>query len=149
METVWASSNNIKKMCLGITYNYQNQEHRVFFLDPRAQLPVKKKSGKEILITWGRRKNEKINFPLGARALLTDIRAGYWNQWHPKAVKVYAKGFAEQDIEGQAGWFDVTKGKWIQALLARNGVESRIYIVTITPIIREMAYERWPRVLGG
>ena len=66
-----------------------------------------------------------------------------------KAVKIYAQGFAEQDIEGQTDWFDITEGKWIQALLAQNKNESRIYIVTITPIIREMAYERWPRVLGG
>ena len=70
--------------------------------------------------------DERINFPLGARALLTDIRAGYWNQWHPKAVKIYAQGFAEQDIEGQTDWFDITEGKWIQALLAQNKNESRI-----------------------
>ena len=136
-------------MCLGIAYKYQGQNHRVYFIDPKARLPVKKKSGKEVLVSWGRRKSERINFPLGARALLTDVRAGYWNQWHPKAVKIYAQGFAEQDIEGQTDWFDITEGKWIQALLAQNKNESRIYIVTITPIIREMAYERWPRVLGG
>ena len=98
---------------------------------------------------WGRRKYEESNLPLGGRALLTDIHAGYWNQWHPKAVKIYADGFVEQDIEGQTGWFDITKGKWIQALLAQSGTELRLYIVTITPIIRDMAYERWPRVLGG
>ena len=53
-------------MCLGIAYKYQGQDHRVYFLDPKARLPVKKKSGKEVLVSWGRRKSERINFPLGA-----------------------------------------------------------------------------------
>jgi hypothetical protein len=138
-----------KKMCLGVAYSFQDMDYRVYFSDPLARLPVKKKSGKEALVIWGRRKYEESNLPLGGRALLTDIHAGYWNQWHPKAVKIYADGFVEQDIEGQTGWFDITKGKWIQALLAQSGTELRLYIVTITPIIRDMAYERWPRVLGG
>jgi len=136
-------------MCLGVAYSFQDIDYRVYFSDPLARLPVKKKSGKDALLIWGRRKHEESNLPLGGRALLTDIHLGYWNQWHPKAVKIYADGFIEQDIEGQKGWFDITKGKWIQALLAQGESELRLYIVTITPIIRDMAYERWPRVLGG
>ena len=71
--------------------------------------------------------------------MLADIQAGYWNRWHPRAVKIYVNGFVERDIEG----------KWIQALLAKGKHERRLYVVTITPIIRDMAYERWPRILGG
>ena len=136
-------------MCVGVSYIFQGQDCKIYFSNPSAKLPVKKKSGDIILLPWGRRKYEKGSLPLGGRALLTDIQSGYWNRWHPRAVKIYVNGFVERDIEGQIGWFDVTAGKWIQALLAKGKHERRLYVVTITPIIRDMAYERWPRILGG
>lgn len=39
----------------------------------------------------------------------------------------------EKDFEGNARWYEVTKGKCIQGLLAHHENEYRIYVVTIEP----------------
>lgn len=55
----------------------------------------------------------------------------------------------EKDNEGESHWFNVTKGQWVQGLLAQIGDEYRIYVVTITPEHEGAVHDRWPRVLSG
>jgi len=38
--------------------------------------------------------------------------------------------------------------QWIQGLIAHNGNERRIYVVTITPVMEDAVHDRWPRVMG-
>ena len=62
-------------------------------------------------------------------------------------VKVIINKFMEQDIEGGSMWFDVTGGHWLQGLLIQEGLEQRVYIVTVTPDLPATPYFRWPRIL--
>lgn len=55
----------------------------------------------------------------------------------------------EKDIEGYSHWFDLTSGQWIHGLVAREGSEQRVYVVTITPEMSDAVHERWPRVVSG
>ena len=136
-------------MCGGVYYLINGEEVRCYFPNPKAQLPVKKRSGGIELLPWGRRKNQAGDLPLGGWARLESIYEGRWDRWRPTPVKLGVSQFMEKDIEGNGRWFDITRGKWIQGLVAHWDKERRIYVVTITPETEDAVYERWPRILSG
>ncbi len=55
----------------------------------------------------------------------------------------------EKDIEGKSHWFTLTSGQWVQGLLAQQGSEQRVYVVTILPEMPEAVHPRWPRIVSG
>jgi hypothetical protein len=55
----------------------------------------------------------------------------------------------EKDLEGHSHWYDLTRGQWIQGLVARHRQERRIYVVTIEPELAEAVHDRWPRIMSG
>ena len=67
---------------------------------------------------------------------------------NPKAL-LPVKSFMEKDLEGHSHWFDLTRGQWIQGLVARYQYERRIYVVTIEPELAEAVHDRWPRIMSG
>lgn len=50
---------------------------------------------------------------------------------------------------GRVYWHALTTGKWIKGLLAQEGAERRVYVVTLTPVLAETPYERWPCIQSG
>jgi hypothetical protein len=136
-------------MCGGVYYMIDGQEVRTYFPNPKACLPVKKKDGGLELLPWGRRKQQAGHLPLGGWARLDSIYAGRWDKWMPTPVKLSISQFMEKDIEGNSHWFDITGGKWIQGLVARERHEQRVYVVTVEPQDEESVHERWPRILAG
>ncbi|MGD8547775.1 MAG: hypothetical protein PVJ10_07385 [Thiohalophilus sp.] len=136
-------------MCGGVYYSFGDQDIRVYFPNPKAMLPVKKRNGGIELLPWGRRKEQRGNLPLGGWARLDAIYAGRWDRWFPIPIKIPVKSFMEKDIEGNSHWFDLTKGQWIQGLIARDKNEQRVYVVTVTPEMADAVHERWPRILSG
>jgi hypothetical protein len=121
---------------------------RVLFATNTAQLPIQTKEG-ITLIPWGRRTKQKGKLPLGGCAYLDAIHAGNWDRYNPKGVRLWVRSFAEQDIEGRVHWHDITAGKWIKGLIAQEGVERRVYVVTLTRVLAETPYERWPCIQSG
>jgi len=83
------------------------------------------------------------------QARLESIQSGKWDRYFPKPVKIPVLSFMEKDLEGTSHWFDVTKGQWIQGLIAQQGEEVRLYVVTIHPEMENAVHERWPRVMAG
>jgi hypothetical protein len=51
------------------------------------------------------------------------------------------------DYEGRVHWYEVTRGQWIQGLLAHENNEYRVYIVTIIPELLDICHDRWPRII--
>lgn len=135
-------------MCGGVYYSNEGQESRIYFPNPKACLPVKCKNEESILLPWGRRKEQAGNLPMGGWARLDSIYAGKWERWFARPVKLPITSFMEKDIEGNSHWFDITKGKWIQGLVARSNYEQRVYIVTVVPEMADAIHERWPRILS-
>ncbi|PWQ98612.1 hypothetical protein [Leucothrix pacifica] len=135
-------------MCGGVFYVHEGEEYRYYFPNPSAVLPVKTKSN-VVLMPWGRRKEQVGKLPAGGWARLDSIYAGRWERFFPVSVKIPVSQFMEKDIEGASNWFDITKGKWIQGLVAREGAEQRVYIVTVVPEMPEAIHDRWPRILSG
>lgn len=134
-------------MCGGVYYSFKGEDIRVYFPNPRAMLPVKEKNGSSILLPWGRRKQQKGLLPLGGWARLDSIHAGRWDKWFPVPVKLPLKSFMEKDMEGTSHWFDLTKGKYVQGLVARDQHEQRVYVVTVEPEMTDAVHERWPRII--
>src|SRR3990167_1123822 len=133
-----------------VIFNYQNKIHTVFFSQAKAMLPVKLKSGEVTLVTWGRRESENSEMPLGGWARLASIKNEKdkrWNMYLPKPVQIPIDKFMEKDFEGKSCWYEVTKGKSIQGLLAHEQNEYRLYIVTIDPEDLMNCHYRWPHII--
>jgi hypothetical protein len=136
-------------MCGGVYYTHLNQDFRVYFPNPKAVLPVKTRSGAVELLPWGRRKEQKGALPLGGWARLDSIYTGRWDRWFPVPVKLPIKQFMEKDLEGHTHWYDLTRGQWIQGLVARINHEQRVYVVTVEPELADAVHDRWPRLISG
>ena len=136
-------------MCGGVYYSHNNQDVRVYFPNPKAVLPVVTKDKKIDLLPWGRRREQAGHLPLGGWARLDSIYSGRWDKWFPVPVKLPIQQFMEKDIQGNSHWFDITKGQFIQGLIARDKYEQRVYVVTITPEFEDAVHDRWPRILSG
>jgi hypothetical protein len=135
-------------MCGGVYYTHAGQNARVFFPNPKAWLPAQTRSG-QTLLPWGRRQQQAGKLPLGGWARLESIYGGRWDRWFPVPVKLPISSFMERDIEGRKLWYELTKGQWIQGLIARDGHEQRLYIVTLEPELEDAVHERWPRIMSG
>lgn len=130
-----------------VTYFYQGKLQTVYFANTRAVLPIKLADGSSCLVKWGRRQHEQGEMPLGGWARLDSIHHGKWSLYLPKPVKLPIEKFMKTDYEGHVHWYEVVKGQWIQGLLAREGEEVRIYIVTIVPELLDVCHDRWPRIM--
>ena len=136
-------------MCGGVYYNHQGADIRVYFPNPKAMLPVRTRRGDIALLPWGRRKDQKGELPLGGWARLDSVYSGRWDRWFPVPVKLPIKQFMEKDLEGSSHWYDLTRGQWIQGLVARDGHEQRVYVVTVEPQLADAVHDRWPRLVNG
>lgn len=136
-------------MCGGVKYTDKNgKDWAIYFPSPKAALPVLKRDGGVEWVTWGKRKEETGRFFDGGWAKLDSIKAGKWQRYHARPVLLPVHAFMEKDHERTSHWFDVQPGQVIQGLLANNGEESRVYVVTIdTPAEYHYIHDRWPRLV--
>ena len=132
-----------------VTFRYQNKIQTVYFARAKATLPIKLNSGETQLVTWGRRQREEGEMPMGGWARLPSIHEGRWSHYLPKPVRLPIEKFMKTDFEGHPHWYEVTKGQWIQGLLAREEEEYRVYVVTIVPELLDLCHDRWPRIMVG
>lgn len=135
-------------MCGGAYFQHGDETRRMFFPNPNAVLPVLKKDGSQILMPWGRRQDQPGKLPMGGWARLESVYGGIWDKYFAKPVKIPVLAFMEKDLEGRSHWYDLQKGQYIQGLIARDGNERRLYVVTIEPEPEDMQiHSRWPRVV--
>ncbi len=137
-------------MAEAVIFNFQHKIHTVSFKHPQAMLPVRLKNGECKLVKWGRREHENSEMPLGGWARLSSIRSEKdkrWDLYSPKPIQIVAEKFMEKDFEGAPRWYEITKGKCIQGLLAQHENEYRIYIVTIEPEDLMNCHYRWPHII--
>ena len=137
-------------MCGGVHFDYQGEVYKSFFPNPYANLPVIKRDGVIELLPWGRRKEQPGNLPLGGWARLDSIYGGRWDKYFPVSVKIPVLRFMEKDYEGRSHWYDLIETKCLQGLIAKDGNETRIYVVTIEATFPDSEiHDRSPRVIEG
>ncbi len=136
-------------MCGGVYYSINGEDTRLYFPNPVAQLPVRTRTGDTSLLAWGRRSEQAGKLPLGGWARLDSIYTGRWDRWFPVPVKIPLKSFMEKDLEGHSHWYDLTRGQWVQGLVARYQYERRLDVVTVTPELEDAVHDRWPRIMSG
>jgi hypothetical protein len=133
-----------------VIFNYDNKICTVNFSQSNAMLPVKLKTGECKLVKWGRREKENSEMPLGGWARLSSIKNeknNRWNLYFPKPVQIPIDKFMEKDFEGKTCWYEITKGKCVQGLLAQYENEYRIYIVTVEVEDLMNCHSRWPNII--
>lgn len=133
-------------MCEAILYRDPSADLRIYFKQQGAKLPVLTKSKAVSWLSWGRRKGQMGELPMGGWARLDDILAGRWDEYFPVPVKIPAHGFVESDFQGRSSWFNIVPGQCIQGLVAKYQKERRLYVVTIIPKHQDAPYPRWPRI---
>ena len=136
-------------MCDGVYYSLDGEDARVYFSSPGATLPARTRNGGIRMLAWGRRNAQVGQLPLGGWAHLDAIYTGRWDRWFPKPVQIPIRGFMERDLEDRRRWYELTRGQWVQGLIARCQHERRIYIVTLTPVLPDAIHHRWPRIMSG
>jgi hypothetical protein len=138
-------------MCGAIKFHHGNTEMTVYFPNPTAALPVRLKSGGHGLIRWGRRNDEPGMLPAGGWARYDSVLDGAWDKYFPKPVLITAGQFMEKDRQGKSHWYTLAAATYIQGLIARDGDEQRIYVVTIDTDNgdHEDIHECWPRIVNA
>lgn len=132
-------------MCHKIIFEHNKKDVQVAFFDSDAKLPFVSKEGNKQLLTWGRRKHQSGNLPLGGFALLDDIYSRQWKEFSPKSVKLPIKSFMMNTPETKNHWYHLSSNRWIQGLLAKYDDEYRVYIVTLS--LDDEGFIFLPRVL--
>ena len=144
-------------MCSGVEYEIEGRRVKVYFPNPKAQLPVRRQGGGIVMVPWGARGREPAQDPaLGGRpywiaggwARHESIQKGAWDDYKPLHARIQALAFMEKDADEASHWFDVEPDRYIQGLLAHLGHERRLYVVTIaTPPEYAHIHDRWPRLI--
>lgn len=135
-------------MCGGVEYQDGARTARVFFPQPEARLPVRRRDGGVAWLPWGRREDEAVALPGGGWARLESIQAGKWDRYRPRPVLIPVIRFMEKDRDGRSHWFDVPERCMVQGLLATGGGERRVYVVTVdAPEDLSPLHDRWPRLV--
>ena len=136
-------------MCGGVKYRQADRTLTSYFPDPNARLPVVQRAGGVELLPWGRRQTLPGRLPPGGWARLDSVRAGKWQRYAPVPVRIEVEAFMEKDGAGLSHWYELAAGEWPQGLVARDGDEQRVYVVTVTPAdpAQRAVHARFPRIV--
>ncbi|BAZ93765.1 uncharacterized protein FOKN1_1367 [Thiohalobacter thiocyanaticus] len=120
-------------MCIAILYFHEGQRVLARFGHPDAVLPVYTRSGGIRLLAWGEPRRQGV-FPHGGWTRLDTLYAGDWDYWFPIPVQLPIHSYMYRDHRGRGQWTDpLIKGHVLQGLVARDGPQRRVYVVTLPP----------------
>ncbi len=146
-------------MCIGVEYFKDGEPVRVYVTQGGAQLPIRLRGGRVVMVKWGARSaipgveddtgpGHIRTWPNGGWAALDDIRSDAWKRYDPKPVKVVINRFVVVDRHHLPRWTYLKRGQYLQGLLAHAGHERRVYVVTTHPPER-LPGVVWPRVISA
>lgn len=132
-------------MCSGIEY----EGELLVWQDADVRLPVKLRDGSMRWLRWGERHGVASAFVQGPCARLESIHAGRWDRHAPQPVQIPAERYMERDARGRPVWVRTAPGQCLQGLVANQGDEQRVYVVTVeAPEEFRHVQARWPRLLA-
>ncbi|MDH3452724.1 MAG: hypothetical protein OEN20_09900 [Gammaproteobacteria bacterium] len=118
----------------------------------RALLPVRKRSGRDELVLWGRKEGEPGDSELIPSVPINTIKNGEWEMYTPRWVKLFLSRFQMPDAEGTPHWHELPQGAFLQGVLIKDTDDRhtrRVYIASID-VPQELAElsqsGQWPHV---
>lgn len=95
-------------MCGSIKYTDKlDKTWTMYFLNPKAALPVLNKNGEIVWVTWSKRKGENVPaFPNVGRARLDSIKDTKWQRYQPRPFMIPTKSFMEKNHDKNSYWFN-------------------------------------------
>jgi len=118
----------------------------------RALLPVRKLSGRDELVLWGRREGEPGDSELIPSVSIATIKNGDWEMYAPRWVKLFVARFQWADAEGTPQWHVLPQGAFLQGVLIRDTDDRhtrRVYIASIDVPHELAAFSgngQWPHI---
>jgi hypothetical protein len=144
---------------IGIEYYLEGEAKAVYYDSASPELPVRLRGGCISFYRWGTRgatyyASDNVagwgaKFPETGWAPLEEIKAGKWDRFEPRSVRILAARFLQVDSWTVPRYFTLKAGQFIQGLLAHISPHyTRLYVVTV-PLPSEHAGEQWqwPRIV--
>lgn len=146
-------------MCVGIEYFRDGEQITVHFDSEAAELPVRVRGGFIAFYRWGARHAAYISadnigghvrkFPETGWLSLESIRAGQWDTFEPRPVRILASRFICVSSWQVPCYFALKPGEFIQGMLATITPYRRVYVVTVPPPVEYAdEWEDWPRIIS-
>jgi hypothetical protein len=147
-------------VCDGIEYFLDRERQTAAFGQSRDEhLPVRKRDGSIVFYKWGvlgeayfaddNLPGWGLKFPQTGWAPLASIKAGEWQKFEPRPVRIFASRFVCFDPTWETDrYFPLKQGEFVQGLLARINHSARVYVVTLPPPAEYAEFQRWPRVVA-
>lgn len=123
-----------------------------FDCSSRALLPVRKRSGRDELVLWGRKAGEPGDSELIPTVSISTIKNGDWEMYSPRWVKLFVARFQMPDAEGLPQWHELPQGAFLQGVLIKDTDDRRtrrVYIASIDvpPELAGLSQNgQWPHV---
>lgn len=115
-------------------------------------LPVRKRSGRDELVLWGRKEGDPGDSESIPSVPVETIKSGQWKAYSPRWVKLFVARFRMPDAAGTPQWHELPEGAFLQGVLIKDTDERRtprVYIACIE-VPEELAgfsYNgQWPHV---
>ncbi len=134
-------------MCDAIMYVKGHELIRSYYVNPKACLPVRQRSGDIIEMAWGRRPEQSGSAPFGGQVTIEILKSGAWDQFFPRAIKLPVAAYLvrRKQRRQQETWIDLLRPQWLQGVVIKDGDLQRAYIITI-PVD---GWSRKPRLEWG
>ena len=140
-------------LCDAVECEREGRNVQIYFSVDDAALPVRLRNGEVEWLPWGKRSHETPRLPTGGWARLEAVRAGQWQNYRPRPVQIPARGYLEKNLSGHTQWFELGPDTALQGLLAEQGEEQRVYLITVPEAPPQVSHEfgrmhdRWPRLV--
>jgi len=118
----------------------------------RALLPVRKRSGRDELVLWGRKEGDPGNSERIPSVPVNTIKNGEWEAYSPRWVKLFVARFQMPDATGAPQWHELPQGAYLQGVLIKDTDERRtprVYIACVDVPEQLAGYSQngqWPHV---
>lgn len=140
-------------VCIRVAYRFAGMSvGSAFDSATRAMLPVRKRSGRDELVLWGRREGDPGSADIAPGVALDTVKSGAWDVFQPRWVKLFVDRYQIADARGRPLWHELANGSFLQGVLIVDTDEhgtQRVYVASIAAPEQFASLSgdgRWPHI---
>ena len=134
-------------MCIALRIQEDNKTKIITFRQKMPLLPYLTNTRTLACMQWGRSPYEQGNLPIGGWAREDCVLDGKWDAWFPKKILIPVVSFCLLDFIGRSHWFDVCRGEFLQAIVAQQDHEQRLYLSIELTQRFDNLFWHWPLII--